>query len=121
MYFLGRNSASKEELITHNDCGMIIARAESFLDDLITSVKGGTVTIAKLKVLEKHSKQFLKLGEIHQKNKKVPVSVKDSFQKRLSQKKAFFTLRDHLECFMNYANIFTSGTVFQYFIEEAKY
>ena len=94
---------------------MIIATAESFLDTLINSVENGTVTIATLQLLEKHSSQFLKLGEIHQKNKKVPVPVKDSYLQRRSEKKAFFTLRDNLECFINFSNIFTSGTVYKKF------
>lgn len=102
---------------------MIIATAESFLDTLINSVENGTVTIATFQLLEKHSSQFLKLGEIHQKNKKVSLSVKDSYLQRRSEKKAFFTLRDNLECFINFSNIFTTGKVYQKFntkFEEAK-
>ena len=92
-----------------NDCGIIIARAESFLDNLIRSVENGTVTIGTLKLLEEHANQFLKLGEIHQMNKKVPVLIARYFQQRRSEKDAFFEVRDQLKCFINFSNIFNSG------------
>lgn len=88
---------------------MIIARAESFLDNLIRSVENGTVTIGTLKLLEEHANQFLKLGAIHQMNKKVPVLIGNYFQRRRSEKKAFFELRDQLKCFIDLSNIFNSG------------
>lgn len=107
--FKGSNSSSKEELTRHYDCEMIIARADSFLDNLINSVENGTVTIATLELLEKHENQFLKLGEIHQKNKNIQISIKNSFRQRRSEKKAFFTLRGDVECFINFSISFTSG------------
>ena len=72
-------------------------------------MENGTITIATLELLEKHENQFLKLGEIHQNNKNVQVSIKNSFLQRRSEKKAFFTLRDDLECFINFSNSFISG------------
>ena len=86
-----------------------MARAESFLENLINSVENGTVTIATLELLEKHEKQFLKLGEIHQKNRNVSTSITKTFRQRLSEKRAFFTLKDNLECFISFSSIFTSG------------
>ena len=105
--FQGGSSSSKEELT--NDCGIIIATAESFLDNLINSVENGTVTIATLILLEEHADQFLKLGELHQNNKKVPISIKNNFRQRCSEKKAFLTVKSQLQCFINFSNIFNSG------------
>ncbi len=86
-----------------------MASAESCLYNLIRSVENGTVTVATLKFLEEHSSQFLKLGEIHQPNRKHATSIKDSFSWRLSELKAFFTLKDHLECFIHFSNVFSLG------------
>ena len=86
-----------------------MASAESCLDNLIKSVENGEVTVATLKVLEKHASQFLKLGEIHQMNQNVSISAKNSLSQRLSELKAFLRLRDHLECFIHFSDKFTSG------------
>ncbi|CAB4012403.1 Hypothetical predicted protein [Paramuricea clavata] len=107
--FFGSSSSSKDKLTKQGACRMIMARAESCLDNLIKSVENGNVTVGTLKVLEKHSNQFLKLGEIHQMNRKVSVSVKNYFSQRLRELKEFFTLRDHLECFIRFNDKFTSG------------
>ena len=86
-----------------------MARAESFLDSLIKSVEDGTVTVARLKLLQEHDDQFLKLGDIRQWNKKVSVSIKEQFRRRISEQKRFFALREQLKCFIDFSNIFTSG------------
>ena len=103
-HFKGSSSSSKEELT--KDCGIVIATAESFLDNLINSVESGIVTVATLNLLQEHADQFLKLGEIHQNNKKVSVSIKETFSRRLSEKASFFALRDQLKSFIDLSNIF---------------
>ena len=91
-----------------------MARAESFLDEVIKSVENGTVTIATLELLEEHSDQFLKLGEIHQKNMKVPVLIRNYFLQRCSEKKAFFSVKNQLQCFINLSNNFSPGMTIIY-------
>ena len=112
--FKGSNSGSKEELA--NDCQLIMARAESFLDSLLRSVENNdddkisrTVTVATIRLLQEHADQFLKLGGTHQKNQNVPVSIKESFQQRIIEQKGFFALEEKLKCFIDFTNIFTSG------------
>ena len=107
--FQGSSSSSKDKLTKQGGCRMIMASAESCLDNLIKSVENGEVTVATLKVLEKHSSQFLKLGEIHQMNRKVSISIRNSFSQRLREMKEFFALRDHLECFLHFSDKFISG------------
>lgn len=108
-FFQGSSSSCKEKLTKDGDCKIIIASAESFLDNLIKSVENGKVPVATLKVLKKHSSQLLKLGEIHQTSQKGSISIKDSFSRRLSELEAFLMLKDHLKCFIHFSNIFTSG------------
>ena len=106
-HFKGSSSSSKEELTS--DCGIVIATAESFLDNLINSVENPIVTVATLNLLEEHADQFLKLGEIHQNSQKVSVSIKETFPRRLSEKASFFALQDQLKSFINLSNVF-AGT-----------
>lgn len=89
----------------------MMARAETFLDSLIKSVVNGTVTIATLELLEEHADQFLKLGEIHHTNKNVSISIHNSFQQRRSERKAFFSLKNQLQCFIDLSNKFMSGMI----------
>ena len=86
-----------------------MATAESFLDNLLRSVEDSTVTVATLRLLQEHADQFLKLGGIHQKNQNVPMSIKESFQQRITEQKSFFALQEKLKCFIDFSNIFTSG------------
>ncbi len=109
IYFQGSSSSSKEELTKEGQCQVMMATAELCLDNLINSVEKGTVTVATLKLLEEHSTQFLRLGEIHQKNQNVAISIKDSFSRRRSELKAFITLKDQLTCLNYFSSIFTSG------------
>jgi hypothetical protein len=97
------------ELTKQVDCKIILNSAEAFLDNLIKSVENGKVKVGTLKVLEEHSSQFLKLGEIHQMNINVSFSIKDSFSQRRSELEAFIRLRDHLKCFIYFSDNFTSG------------
>ena len=92
-----------------------MARAESCLYNLISSVENGTVTVATLKLLQEHSSQFLMLGELHQTNKNNSTSIRDSFSSRRSELKAFLTLRDHLDCFTHFSTMFTLGMPSFYF------
>ncbi len=98
-----------EECTKEGDWKFIIATVESCLDYLINSVENGTVTVATLEFLGQYSSQFLKLGEVHQTNENVSVSIKDSFSRRRSELKAFLTLRDHLECFIHFSNNLNPG------------
>ena len=107
--FQGCHAGRKKELARHNDCGIIIAKVESLLDKLISSVEDGTVTVATLNLLEKNADQFLKLGEIHQENKKISVSIQKPFERRISELRSFFALREKLKSFINFSNIFVSG------------
>ena len=107
--FQENSSNVKKELIKDEGCAIMMTRAESCLDNLIKSVEKGTVTVATLKFLEEHSDQYLKLGEIHQTNQKVSILIKDSFSRRCRELEAFLKLKDHLECFIHFSNIFTSG------------
>jgi hypothetical protein len=72
-------------------------------------VENGTVTVATLDYLVEHTTQFLKLGEVHQTNQQVSISIKDSFLLRRSELKAFLKLRDDLGCFINFSTVFISG------------
>ena len=111
LFFQGGTSSTKEEFTKEGDWKIIIATAESFLDNLIKSVENGTVTVVTLNVLKEHSEQFLGLVEIHQTNQKVSieVSVKDFLSQRCSELDAFLTLQDHMVCFIGFSRIFTSG------------
>jgi ribosomal protein S17E len=86
-----------------------MTRAETCLTGLMNSVKEGTVKVATLKLLEKHTDQFLKLGEIYETNQQVETSVQVSFSQRLSERNAFLAFQVRLECFIHFCNIFTSG------------
>ena len=91
--------------------------AESCLYSLIKSVEDGTVTVSTLKLLKQHSKQYFKLGEIHQANQDVARNVELYFSQRIYELDAFFKLRDQLECFIGFSNVFSSGisTIFSFF------
>ena len=80
--------------------------AETCLENLIKSVEDGTVAVATLKLLQKHSKQYLKLCELHQKNGRNVQML----NKRLSEMNVFFTVKDQLEYFISLISIFTTGT-----------
>jgi formyltetrahydrofolate hydrolase len=107
--FQGSSSSAKKKLTEDHDCAIMMTRAEYCLDNLINSVEKGNVTVSTLKFLEEHCNQYLKLGEIHKTTLKVSNSIKDSFSQRLCELKAFFTLKDHLECFIHFSEKFTSG------------
>ena len=83
--------------------------AESCLENLINSVEDGTVAVATLKLLRKHSKQYSKLCELYQKNQSSHRSGQ-MLTKRLSELDAFFTVKDKLEYFISLISIFTTGT-----------
>ncbi len=91
--------------------------AESCLYSLIKSVEDGTVTVSTLKLLKQHSKQYFKLGEIHQTNQDVARNVELYYSQRNNEMDAFFKLRDQLECFIGFSNVFSSGisTIFSVF------
>ena len=83
--------------------------AESCLYSLIKSVEDGTVTVSTLKLLKQHSKQYFKLGEIHQKNQDIARNVEPCFSQRIYELDVFFKLRHQLECFIGFSNVFPSG------------
>ena len=97
-----------EELKTKsaNDFAIQLTMAETCLENLIKSVEDGTVAVATLKLLQKHSKQYLKLCELHQK-KSCSVQM---LTKRQSELNAFFIVKDQLEYFMSLISIFDTGT-----------
>jgi ribosomal protein S17E len=107
--FQGSNSDGKTELSKDFECATLMTRAETCLTGLMNSVKEGTVKVATLKLLEKHTDQFLKLGEIYETNQQVETSVQVSFSQRLSERNAFLAFQVRLECFIHFCNIFTSG------------
>ena len=72
-------------------------------------MENGTVTVDMINLLMKHSTQFLKLGEIHQTNQHVPVSIRESLSLRRSELEAFLKLREDMACFLNFSTIFTLG------------
>ena len=104
------------------DCGMIIAQAQSCIGNVIKSVQDGIVTVRTLRILEKHSGQFLNLASIQDMSqnstKKGPqnksASTRDIFQQRLDELKAFFQLKDELKNLLNLMDIFTSGMYIYY-------
>ena len=110
LYFVIKGNSGKTELSKDSECNEMITRAEKCLTDLINSVEKGTVRVATLNLLDKHRNQFLKLGEIHQTNKKVETpSINVSFSQRLSELEAFLAFKDNLDCFIHFCNIFPSG------------
>jgi hypothetical protein len=76
---------------------------------LINSVEDGSVTVATLQLLEKHSRQYFKLGEIHQKNQNSARIVEFDFSQRMHELNAFLKLKKQLECFMGFSNLLPSG------------
>ena len=98
-----------------------MARAVSCVEDLVNSVNAGTVTTATLKVLEKHSEQFLKLGEVHQTNENDPqrIPIETSFHQRLSELKEFHQLNFKLKCFLSLCS-FTSGILEIFYFHATK-
>jgi hypothetical protein len=91
----------------------MIARAESCLYNLINSVEDRTVTVATLKLLKEYSKQYHKLAEMHQGSlnspRNVGISTAHFLSLRHCEMKAFFTLRDRLECFVGFSKDFKLG------------
>lgn len=81
--------------------------AESRLENLINSVEDGTVAVATLKLLQEHSKQYLKLSELYQKNSHRSSQM---LTKRLSELDAFLTVKDQLEYFISLSSKFNTGT-----------
>ena len=89
----------------------MIVSAESLLDDVIKSVKDGSVTVATLRQLKQHTSQFLKLCEVQQTSQTggQNESVEKYFCQRVSELDAFFTLEGQLKCFITFCNNLTSG------------
>ena len=88
-----------------DDCATIIGRAQSCLNALIKSVKDGTVTVATLQLLKQYSKQYLNLAEIIEGN----TESERSFQIRDFELDYFLRLRNILDYFIQYIDIFPSG------------
>ena len=113
MFFKGSFSSEKTELLTKDaECTRLISRAETCLTDVINSIEEGTVRVATLNLLKKHSDQFFKLDEIYQTKVERSVgtsSIQDSFSQRLCELEAFLAWKGHVESFIRFSNIFTSG------------
>ena len=106
-------SSSRNEFIKVENCEIMMTMAESCLDTLINSVENGTVTVQAFRLVEENVKQFLKLAEIHRKNQNgrrpSEMSTEAYFKQRLSERDAFYTLRDQLECFVVFSGVFLKG------------
>lgn len=87
----------------------MIARAESCFENLMKSITNGEVTVAELELLKEHPENLSKLCEVYQINVKADPSPEYCLRRRLSELAAFYTLKDHVETFVNLTNVFNSG------------
>ena len=109
--FLGRRSSSQEQLTKEDECAFMMTMAESCLENLINSVNNGTITVATLKLVKENEKQYLNLAETHVKNQNGHQNIDSeaSFRQRVCELDVFYKLRDQLQCFISFSNIFSSG------------
>ena len=111
---VGRRSSSQQQLTKEYECAFMMTMAETCLDNLIKSVNNGTVTVATLKLVKANEKQYLNIAETHVKNqngqRNTEVSAIASFKQRVCELDVFYRLKDQLQCFISFTNVFLSGT-----------
>ena len=92
-----------------------MSKVESSIIDLVHSVESGSITVEKLEMLRKHSKEFLALVAVVEKNKVRSSgagqnsSVTTVFRDRCGELRAFHNNKELLRSFISFCDTLRSG------------
>ena len=103
---------SRSKIILNEEGQIILTTAESRVENLVHSVQNGSVTVATLKMLEKHQNQFISLGEIFQKQSKAEsasAAIKVSFGDRIGELTVFRNQKTQLDYFIGICEAFPAS------------
>ena len=93
----------------------MMTKVESIIIDLVHLVKNGSITVEKLEMLGKHSKEFLALAAVVEKNKVRSSgagqnsSVTAVFRDRCGELQAFHNDKELLRSFISFCDTLRSG------------
>ena len=94
---------------------IMMAQVETSIIDLVDSVESGSITVEKLEMLEKHSKEFLALAAVVEKSKVRSSSADQSscvtavLRDRCGELQAFHKDKKLLKSFISFCDTLRSG------------